>query len=102
LIQDAFRNTIQEGGLTLAALNSILNLQASIANGECFTSLQLFELFLSMEKKLEAVNETYEIPGKKSKMTTLEPLEAMMDQLREIHSSLTAAQTPSGFTPPAI
>jgi hypothetical protein len=101
LTQDAFRNTIQEGGLTLAALNSILNLQASVANAECFTSLQLFELFLSMEKKLEAVNETYKIPAKKSKMTTLEPLEAVMDQLREINSSMTAAQTTSGFTSPA-
>jgi hypothetical protein len=97
--QEALRNTIQEGGLKLSALNSILNLQTSIANAECFTSLQLFELFLSMEKKLETINDTYKIPTKKSKMTTLEPLQAVMDQLREINSSMTVP--PSGFTPPA-
>ena len=96
-IQEALRKTIQEGGLTLAALGSILNLQTSIANGECFASLQLFELFLSMEKKLEAINDLYQIPAKKTKLNTLEQLQAVMDQLREISSLMTVP--PSSFTP---
>jgi hypothetical protein len=93
--QNAGSKTIQEGGLKLSALYSILHLQTSIANGECFTSLQLFELFVSMEKKLETINATYTIPAKKSKMTTLEPLQAVMDQLREINSSISFAPPPS-------
>jgi hypothetical protein len=52
-----------------------------------------------MEKKLEAINNTYKIPAKKSKLSTLEPLQAAMDQLREINSSMTVPQC--RFTPPA-
>jgi hypothetical protein len=89
--QESFRNTIQEGGLTLAALNSILNIQTSVANGECLTSLQLFELFLSVEKKLEAINDTYKLPAKKSKLTIVEPFQAVMNQLHEIKSTMIPA-----------
>jgi hypothetical protein len=48
----AMRTTTQQGGLKFAELDSILHLQTSIANAECITSLQLFEILLDIEKKL--------------------------------------------------
>jgi hypothetical protein len=84
----AMRTTTDKGGLKLAELNSILHLQTSIANAECITSLQLFELLLEMEKKLEAINETYKIKARKSRLTVAKPLETVMNQLREIVTQL--------------
>jgi hypothetical protein len=80
----AMHTTTEQGGLKFAELDSMLHLQTSIANSECITSLQLFELFLVMEKKLEAINDTYKIEAKKSKLTVAKQLETVMNQLRDI------------------
>ena len=48
------------------------------------TSIQLLELFLSIETKLEAINDTYKIDARKSKLTATKPLEDAMNELREI------------------
>ena len=78
------QTTNQQGGLKTQELRSSLHFQTSIAAAECLTSLQLLELFLNIEKKLEAINETYKIDARKSKLTAAKPLEDAMNELREI------------------
>jgi hypothetical protein len=94
-ILDAMRTTTTQGGLPLATLHTILHLQNSIADAECITSLQLFELLLDMDKKLEGINGAYKIKARKSKLAVAkEPLEAVMNQLREIVSQLDKPNSP--------
>jgi hypothetical protein len=76
--------TQQGGGLKTSQFQSILHLQTTIADAECVIALQLFELFLDIEKRLEAINETYKIEAHKSKLTVAKPLYDVMNQLREI------------------
>ena len=83
-IISAMQTTNQQGGLKTQELRSILHLQTSIAAAECLTSIQLLELFLSIETKLEAINDTYKIDARKSKLTATKPLEDAMNELREI------------------
>jgi hypothetical protein len=84
----AMQVTTQKGGLKFSEIASILHLQASIADSECITALQLFELFLAIEKQLEVINDTYKIKDKKSKLSVAKPhLEIVMDQLSEISKS---------------
>lgn len=83
-IISAMQTTNQQGGLKTQELPSILHLQTSIAAAECLTSIQLLELFLSIETKLEAINDTYKIDARKSKLTATKPLEDAMNELREI------------------
>ena len=94
-ILDAMRTTTAQGGLPLTTLHTILHLQTSIADAECITSLQLFELLLDMNKKLEAINATYKIKARKSKLTAAKPLEAVMNQLREIVTQLDNPNSPT-------
>jgi hypothetical protein len=90
-IESGARITTQQGGLKFAEFDSLLHSQISIANAECVTSLQLFELLLDMEKKLEAINDTYMIKARKSRLITPKPLEPVMAQLREIVAALSPA-----------
>jgi hypothetical protein len=83
-IISAMQTTNQQGGLKTQEIRSILHLQTSIAVAECFTSLQLLELFINIEKKLEAINDTYKINARKSKLTAAKPLDDAMNELREI------------------
>jgi hypothetical protein len=59
-------------------------LQTTIADAECAIALQLFELFLDVEKRLEAINDTYKIQTRKSKLNVGKPLYDVMNQLRKI------------------
>jgi hypothetical protein len=100
LILEARRITTQEGGLKLPALDSILHLQTSIANAECFIAWQLFTLLLDMERKLEKISATYEVPAKKSTMTTKPPLQALISQLQTIVEELPQSASTRGFHEP--
>ena len=81
---DARNITTQQGGLQTSQFQSILHLQTTVADAECVIALQLFELFLDIVRRLEAINETYKIQARKSKLTVAKPLHDVMDQLREI------------------
>lgn len=83
-IISAMQATNQQGGLKTHELRSILHLQMSIAVAECLTSIQLLELFLNIQAKLEAINDTYKINARKSKLTAAKPLVDAMNELREI------------------
>jgi hypothetical protein len=63
----------------------------SIANKQCVTALEFFEMFLRIAQQLEALNATYKIKAKKSKLAPPEPLAAIMLQLREIVEPLKKA-----------
>jgi hypothetical protein len=79
--------TAQQGGLKTSQFQSILHLQATIADAECIIALQLFELFLDIEKRLEAINDTYKIEARESKLAAAKPLYDVMNKLREIAKS---------------
>jgi hypothetical protein len=81
---DAMNVTTQQGGLKTSQFHSILHLQTTIADAECAIALQLFELFLDVEKRLEAINDTYKIQTRKSKLNVGKPLYDVMNQLRKI------------------
>jgi hypothetical protein len=76
--------TAQQGGLKFAEFENILHLQLSIAKAECVISLQLFELLLDIEKRLEAINNAYQTKARKIKLTMPKSLGPVMAQLREI------------------
>ncbi|MFI5020692.1 MAG: hypothetical protein ACHQRJ_03425 [Alphaproteobacteria bacterium] len=78
----------QQGALNFHQLHSVLQLQTSVSDSESVTALQFFELLLDIDKKLEAINGTYKIAAKKSKLTPPEPLQIAMDQLREIFNTV--------------
>jgi hypothetical protein len=84
---NALQLTMHQGGLKTPQLHSILHLQTSTADAECLTALQLFEKLLDTEKRLEAINNTYRINVRKSKMTTPESLGCVLEQLREIEKT---------------
>jgi hypothetical protein len=92
-IVSAMRITTQQGGLKLAELGSVLHLQTSLAESECITSLQLFNLFVEIEKKLEIINNTYVLEAKKSTLTMAKPFETVIDRLREIAKETRQFQT---------
>jgi hypothetical protein len=83
-IEIARTSTTIQGELTVYQLDNILHILASIADSECITTFQLFEELLSTARSLEALNATYEIPGKKSKLVPPEALKEAMTQLRQI------------------
>jgi hypothetical protein len=93
-LMDARNTTTQQGGLSTPQFASLLHLQTTIADAECLIALQLFQLFLDIEKRLEAINDTYEIKGRKSKLTVAKPLFDVLHQLREIGKA-------QGYNPPA-
>ena len=78
---NAMNITNQQGGLKTSQFQSILHLQTTIADAECVIALRLFELFLDIEKRLEAINETYKIEARKSKLTVAKPLYDVMNQI---------------------
>ncbi len=81
----------QGGALNFWQLDSILQTMTSISNKECMISLEFFELFLRIGQQLEALNETYKIDAKKSKLIPPKPLADAMEQLREIAEPLKKA-----------
>jgi hypothetical protein len=83
-LMEAMQSTNQQGGLKTSQFHSMLHLQTTIANSECTIVLQLFELLLDIEKRLESINETYKIEAPKSKLTVAKPLYEVMNQLRGI------------------
>ncbi len=86
-LMDAMQTTMHQGGLNTSQLYSILHFQTSIADAECLISLQLFEKLLDTEKRLEAINNTYEIDVRKAKITTPKSLGDVLEQLREIEKT---------------
>jgi hypothetical protein len=83
-IKSAMQTTMHQGGLKIAELFSILHFQKSLADAECLLSLELFKKLLDTEKRLEVINNTYEIDAPKSKATFPDELEPVLAQLREI------------------
>jgi hypothetical protein len=86
-LMGAMQTTMHQGGLITSQLYSILHLQTSLADAECLTALQLFDKLLDMEKRLEAINDTYEIDVRKTKITTPKSLGPVLEQLREIEKT---------------
>lgn len=80
----------QGGALNFWQLDSILQTMTSISNKECIIALEFFELFLRIGQQLEALNDTYKIDAKKSKLIPPPPLTDAMQQLREIAEPLKA------------
>ena len=83
-LMDARNATTQQGGLSTSQFRSMLHLQTTIADAECLIALQLFELLLDIEKRLEAINDTYELKARKSRLTVATRLYDVLDQLRKI------------------
>jgi hypothetical protein len=81
------------GALSFFQLDSILQMQQSIADAECVNALQLFDVFLSIAKSLETVSTTYPIkdknfPIKGKKLIPPPPLEEAMEKLRVISAKV--------------
>jgi hypothetical protein len=83
-IVGAMHSTVQQGGLKTAEQYSILHFQKSIADAECLISLQLFDKLLDTEKRLEAINNTYDVKIRKAKAMVPNSLETVIKNLREI------------------
>jgi hypothetical protein len=82
------RAAAAQGGLNFYQLDSVLQLQASIANSECLTILQLLDSLLSTARSLEMLNATYSVPVKRSKLFPPPPLDEAMQKLREISAGV--------------
>jgi hypothetical protein len=87
LMRNARDATLQKDGLNLTQLRSVLHHQTSIADAECLNSLQLFDTLIDIEKRLEAVNETYKIKARRSRITLPKDLEIIRTRLQEIDKS---------------
>ena len=83
----ALQTTMHQGGLKTSELYGILHFQKSLADAECLISLQLFEKLLDTEKRLEAINNTYKIDVRKSKVTLPNALGHVLEKLREIEKT---------------
>jgi hypothetical protein len=78
----------QGGEMNFWQLDSILQTMTSISNKECITSLEFFEMFSRIRQQLEALNQTYKIKAKKSKLLPPQALADIMQQLRDIAEPL--------------
>jgi hypothetical protein len=78
------QTAMHQGGLKTSELYSILHFQKSLADAECLISLQLFDKLLDTENRLEAINNTYKIDVRKSKITVPKELGHVLEKLREI------------------
>lgn len=83
-LMGAMQTTMHQGGLKTSELYSILHFQKSLADAECLISLQLFDKLLDTENRLEAINNTYKIDVRKSKVSVPKVLGDVLKQLREI------------------
>ena len=77
-----------QGGLNFYQLDRNLQIQTSIADSECVTTLQLLEKLIETARSLENLNETYPIQSKKlvppKKLVLPEAAKEAMNKLREI------------------
>jgi hypothetical protein len=90
----AAQMTAQQGGLNTGQLRGALHLQKTIADTECLISSQLFEILFEIGKRLEAINNAYEIKAKKSKLTVVsKDLESVMTQLRALRDKMPETST---------
>jgi hypothetical protein len=83
-IKSAMQTAAHQGGLKFAELFSILHFQRSLADAECLLSLELFQKLLDTEKRLEVINNTYQIDAPKTKATFPDELEPVLTQLSKI------------------
>ena len=75
--------TAQQGGLSTSQLHSALHLQKTIADTECLVAGQLFELLFDIGKRLEAINDSYQVKAKRSKLTIVsKELDAVISELK--------------------
>jgi hypothetical protein len=79
----------QGGGLNFYVLDSVLQMQASVSDSECVTSLEFFRVCLRMAAHLEQILRTYRAtPGNKTTLTPPTPLPDAMNKLKKIADEL--------------
>jgi hypothetical protein len=84
VIRSARDLTLKQDGLKLGEVRSTLQLQTSIADAECLNASQLLDMLIDVEKRLEAINETYTINARKSKMILPDDFSSISKRLHDI------------------
>jgi hypothetical protein len=72
------------GGLNFYQLDSILQLQTSVAVSECVSALQLFKQYLGVAGSLNTVAKSYKVKGKRTIFYPPPVLAEAMKKLQEI------------------
>jgi hypothetical protein len=77
----------REGEQNLDSFQSVIQMQASIANTECVVVSQLFEVSIKSARSLEKMNNDYKIPVRKSKFTLPEELQKRLMAVFPVRSA---------------